>query len=217
MKMWQREPELRSALDDVDAVLVPGGFGKVGLEAMVACLREAREAGMPTLGICLGMQLMVVEWMRYVVGNTKAVSEEWEAEKTTTRVPVTLRPNVVVGLLEGMDTAKLGGTMRLGSHPVALRHGSQVHALYNHQSTTDERHRHRYEVQPKCVPALEESGLRVSGHRDGVVEVVERADASRPLYVGCQFHPEYTSSPFAPHPLVVGWLRAAVGESGCEG
>ena len=153
---------------------------------------------------------MVVEWMRYVVGNTKAVSEEWEAVATSTTLPAASRPDVVVGLLEGMDTAKLGGTMRLGSHPVALRPGSQVHTLYNRQPTTHERHRHRYEVQPACVPALEQSGLRVSGHRDGLVEVVERADADRPLYVGCQFHPEYTSSPFAPHPLVVGWLREAV-------
>lgn len=204
---------VRGALADADAVLVPGGFGATGLDAMVACLREAREAGTPTLGICLGMQLLVVEWMRHVVGNAKAVSEEWEAAATTTNaaVPTTSRPDVVVGLLEGMDTAKLGGTMRLGSHPVALRPGSQVHALYDRQPTTDERHRHRYEVQPACVPALEGSGLRVSGHRDGLVEVVERADTGRPLYVGCQFHPEYTSSPFAPHPLVVGWLRAAAG------
>ena len=208
----ERRAHVRTALDGVDAVLVPGGFGATGLEAIVACLREAREAGIPTLGICLGMQLLVVEWVRHVVGNAKAVSEEWEAAGTTSTLQSSSRSDVVVGLLEGMDTAKLGGTMRLGSHPVELRPGSHVHALYDRQPTTHERHRHRYEVQPAYVPTLEKSGLRVSGHRDGLVEVVERADAGRPLYVGCQFHPEYTSSPFAPHPLVVGWLRAAVGK-----
>lgn len=208
----ERRAHVRAALDGVDAVLVPGGFGATGLEAIVACLREAREAGIPTLGICLGMQLLVVEWVRHVMGNAKAVSEEWEAAGTTSTLQSSSRSDVVVGLLEGMDTAKLGGTMRLGSHPVELRPGSHVHALYDRQPTTHERHRHRYEVQPAYVPTLEKSGLRVSGHRDGLVEVVERADAGRPLYVGCQFHPEYTSSPFAPHPLVVGWLRAAVGK-----
>ena len=195
----------QEALGEADAVVVPGGFGATGLEAMVTCLRVAREAGTPTLGICLGMQLMVVEWMRHVVGRTKAVSQEWLADgasvDTSTEAATTGADDVVVGLLDGMDGAKLGGTMRLGGHEVTLRKHSVVQRLYG-TPTVRERHRHRYEVKPACVPALEASGLRVSGHRDGLVEVVEGG----PRYVGCQYHPEYRSSPFAAHPLLVGLL-----------
>lgn len=199
---------VRQVLSEADAMLLPGGFGATGLHAMMACLHEARTSDLPTLGICLGMQLMVVEWMRHVVGRAHASSHEWleaSAEKTDHLV----KEHMVIGPLEELDNTKLGGTMRLGRHTVSIRPGSRAQTIYGKNNEVFERHRHRYEVQPECVPQLEKSGLRISGHREGLVEIVERADEESSFYVGCQFHPEYTSSPFAPHPLITSWLRAA--------
>ena len=193
---------VKSALESAQAVIVPGGFGSTGLEAMIQCLRVARTEGIPTFGICLGMQLMVVEWIRHVTGNMNVISEEWEVDdEQSKQTSIT-----VVGRLPNLDNSAMGGTMRLGSHQVTLRKGSDAYRIYQHKIHIKERHRHRYEVKPEWVPVLEKSGLRVSGHREGLVEIVEQVD-HHPWYVGCQFHPEYISTPFNPHPLVVDWLH----------
>lgn len=202
--------------NNADAVLVPGGFGATGLDIIIDCLRYAREHRLPTLGICLGMQLMVIEFLRHQCGHTHAMSTEHEQPTKRTN---TSTKDIVIGLLKSWQTTNntsdnnvqkadpstKGGTMRLGAFDVQLRVGSTFQQLYN-ATTVSERHRHRYEVCPHIVPTIEMYGMHVVAHRDGVVEGVEVKH--HPFYIGCQYHPEYNSSPFAPHPLFVGFLRA---------
>ena len=197
-------------LADMDAVLVPGGFGKRGTEGKIAAIRYARENKVPYLGICLGMQLAVVEFARNVAGLAGAHSTEFD--------PATEHP--VIGLItEWQDrTGKLekrsadsdlGGTMRLGGQRCHLAEGSLARDIYGAPEII-ERHRHRYEVNNTLLPALEARGLRVSGRADGtgLCEMVELAD--HPWFVGCQFHPEFTSNPRKGHPLFTAFVRAAL-------
>jgi CTP synthase len=187
-------------LSGVDAVLVPGGFGVRGTEGKIAAVRYARENGVPFFGICLGMQMAVVEYARNVLGLTGANSLEFD-ERTS---------HPVVTLMESQVHVKdKGGTMRLGTYHCALQPGTTAHRLYG---TTDvqERHRHRYEVNNAYRAKLEEAGLVVSGHNPelNLVEMVELP--KHPYFVGCQAHPEFKSKPFLPHPLFSGFIRAAM-------
>ena len=197
-------------LEKMDAILVPGGFGKRGTEGKIAAIRYARENKVPYLGICLGMQLAVVEFARNVAGLAGAHSTEFD--------PATEHP--VIGLItEWQDrTGKLekrsadsdlGGTMRLGGQRCHLAEGSLARDIYGAPEII-ERHRHRYEVNNTLLPALEARGLRVSGRADGtgLCEMVELAD--HPWFVGCQFHPEFTSNPRKGHPLFTAFVRAAL-------
>ena len=151
---------------------------------------------------------MIIEFLRHQCGQSDAISAEHEqCAKHTLN---TQKHNVVIGLLSNRQSGKnkvdtKGGTMRLGTFSMQLRAGSILHDLYK-ATTITERHRHRYEVCPHVVPIIEASGMNVVAHRDGVVEAVEVTN--HPFFVGCQYHPEYGSSPFAPHPLFVGFLRA---------
>ncbi|HVR42780.1 MAG TPA: CTP synthase [Thermoanaerobaculia bacterium] len=185
-------------LASVDGILVGPGFGERGVEGMLRAIRYAREKKVPFFGICLGMQCAVIEFARDVVGLHGAGSTEFD-EDAPYKVIYKLRD------LIGVDA--LGGTMRLGKYPCKLVEGSLAHKAYQ-TDFVEERHRHRYEVNPEHVPQLEAAGLRVTGASpDGkFVEMIEIED--HPWFVGCQFHPEYKSRPTAPHPLFRAFVRA---------
>jgi len=182
-----------------DAVLVPGGFGKRGIEGMIKAVRYARERKVPYFGICLGMQMMVVEYARHMCGLADANSTEFDPG-TQHRVIYKLRE------LKGID--ELGGTMRLGSWPCRLTQNSFAFGAYESQEI-HERHRHRYEFNREYEQQLKAAGLRITGETpDGTyVEICEIAD--HPWYLGCQFHPEFKSKPMEPHPLFKAFIGAA--------
>ncbi len=187
-------------LSDCDAVLVPGGFGVRGTEGKIQAVRFARERRVPFFGICLGMQMAVVEYARHVLGLAGANSTEFD-EQT---------PHPVISLLhsQALVTEK-GGTMRLGRYRCLLKADSVARRAYAREEVS-ERHRHRYEVNNAYRARLSQAGLVISGtnpERD-LVEVVELPD--HPFFVGCQFHPEFQSKPFRPHPLFTGFIHAAV-------
>ncbi len=193
-------------LAGVDAVCVPGGFGIRGVEGKLGALTYAREHGIPTLGLCLGMQCMVIEAARSLAGLPEANSSELDP---ATPDPVIATMAEQVGIVDG--GGDLGGTMRLGSYPAALLPGSQVAAAYGADTAT-ERHRHRYEVNNAYRGRLEEAGLVFSGTSpDGaLVEFVELPAETHPYYVGTQAHPELQSRPTRPHPLFSGLIAAAL-------
>ena len=191
---------IADALAGCKGILVPGGFGDRGIEGMILAAQYARENRIPYLGICLGMQIAVIEFARHVAGWSDAHSAEFDS--ATAHPVIDLMPNQV-----GV-TAK-GGTMRLGKYPCVLTAGTRAQAAYG-QSEIWERHRHRYECSNVFRPALEEAGLRIAGTSpDGrLVEMVELPE--HPWYVGCQFHPEFKSRPDRPHPLFRGFVTAAL-------
>lgn len=193
-------------LGGVDAVCVPGGFGIRGVEGKLGALRYAREHSIPTLGLCLGLQCMVIEAARNMAGITDAASTEFE--------PGTADP-VIATMAEQIDIVDgggdLGGSMRLGAYPAILMEGSQVARAYA-STTVSERHRHRYEVNNAYRPVLEAAGLVISGTSpDGeLVEFVELPAETHPYYVATQAHPELGSRPTRPHPLFSGLIAAAL-------
>ena len=192
--------EGRRLLDEADAVLVPGGFGSRGIEGKIEAVRYAREAGVPFLGICLGMQCAVIEYSRNVLGLEGANSTEFDED--------TAHP--VIHLMEGQKgvTAK-GGTMRLGAYEARLSEGSQIARAYG-ERTISERHRHRFEYNNTYRDQLIEGGLRATGVNPelDLVEVVELAD--HPWFVAVQFHPEFKSQPLSPHPLFASFVGAGL-------
>jgi CTP synthase len=186
-------------LSHVDGILIPGGFGIRGVDGMVEAVRYARNEKIPYFGICLGMQVAVIEWARNMAGLEGADSTEFN-EDAPYRVIFKLRE------LLGVD--EMGGTMRLGAYPSELVPDSFARKAYG-QENISERHRHRYEVNLEFIPKLEAAGLRITGRSpDGkFVEIVEFAD--HPWFLGCQFHPEYKSRPLDPHPLFRDFIAAA--------
>jgi CTP synthase len=195
-----------TALADVDAICVPGGFGVRGIEGKLGALTHARTRGIPALGLCLGLQCMVIEYARSVAGLTDANSAEFD--------PVTPHP-VVATMVDQRDVVSgerdMGGTMRLGLYPAKLAEGSIVAAAYG-QPYVDERHRHRYEVNNDYRARLETAGLVFSGTSpDGrLVEFAELPREVHPYYVGTQAHPEFRSRPTRAHPLFAGLVGAAL-------
>jgi CTP synthase len=190
-------PECIRRLQPYDGILVPGGFGKRGIEGMLHAIRYAREFKVPYFGICLGMQTMVIEFARNVCGLPNADSTEFDPA-TPHRVIYKLRE------LKGVD--ELGGTMRLGAYPCKLAENSFAREAYGAPEIS-ERHRHRYEFNREYEGVLTSHGLRLAGQTpDGMyVEICELPD--HPWYLGCQFHPEFKSKPLEPHPL----FRAFIG------
>ncbi len=193
-------------LADVDAVCVPGGFGIRGLEGKIGALTYARTHGLPTLGLCLGLQCMVIEYARNVAGLDKADSTEFDPDCPE---PVIATMEEQKHYVEG--DGDLGGTMRLGLYAATLTEGSQVHRAYGH-THIEERHRHRYEVNEAYREQLEAAGLVFSGTNPelGLVEFVELPREVHPYYVATQAHPEYRSRPTRPHPLFAGLVGAAI-------
>jgi len=209
---WVASDECRTpvgaqkALGGVDAVLVPGGFGIRGIEGKLGALRWARERAVPTLGICLGLQCMVIEYARNVLGLPGASSTEFDV----------LTPDPVIATMAEQQSivdgaGDLGGTMRLGSYPALLAAGSVVARAYG-SGLAQERHRHRYEVNNAYRERLERGGLRMSGTSpDGaLVEFVELPPEIHPYYVATQAHPEFRSRPHRAHPLFAGLVGAAI-------
>jgi len=197
---FEQNPEVVSAqLADSHGVLVPGGFGKRGIEGKIEAIKYAREQRVPYFGICLGMQVAVIEFARNVAGLTEANSTEF-SEKSA-------HP-VIDLMLEQRDVADKGGTMRLGAYPCVLSKGSQARKSYG-TSEISERHRHRWEFNNDYREQLTEAGLRLTGLSPdkSLVEIVELAD--HPWFVGCQFHPEFKSRPLSPHPLFSHFVKAA--------
>ncbi len=190
-------------LNGVDAVLVPGGFGERGIRGKVAAVRFAREQQIPFLGICLGMQCVVIESMRSILGLAEAHSSEFHPET----------PDPVIDLLPGQrELTNKGATMRLGGYDCHVLAGSLAEKVYG-TSEISERHRHRYEVNNAYRDRLLQSGLTISGTSpDGnLVEMVERSD--HPWFLAVQFHPEYQSTPVSPHPIFTGFVEAALTQS----
>ena len=197
--------DLGATLGHLDGILVPGGFGVRGIEGKVLASRFAREHQIPFLGICLGLQCAVIDFAREVAQLEGANSSEFDA---TTEYPV-------IDILAGQDLDRLGGTMRLGAYPCKLKAGSKAAAAYDAELVY-ERHRHRYEVNPRLRRRLEDAGLVFSGESpDGtLVEIIELAD--HPWYVAGQFHPEFKSRPDRPHPLFKDFVGASLDRAGAE-
>lgn len=198
-------------LENVHGILVPGGFGERGAEGKIAAVRFARERRIPYFGICFGMQMAVIEAARHLAGLEKANSTEFgpTEEPLIGLLTEWTRGNEVER--RGTDD-DLGGTMRLGAYPAVLKEGSKVRDIYG-KADIEERHRHRFEVNIGYRDRLEAAGLTFSGlSPDGVLpEIVELED--HPWFIGVQFHPEYKSRPFEPHPLFASFIKAAVAQS----
>jgi CTP synthase len=198
-------------LEDVDGILVPGGFGERGSEGKILAARFARERGVPYFGICFGMQMAVIEAARDLVGVKQAGSTEFGPT-----------PEPVVGLMtewmrgNELETraanGNLGGTMRLGAYTAKLAKNSRVAKIYG-ETEISERHRHRYEVNTRYRARLEEAGIKFCGMSpDGLLpEIIELP--THPWFIGVQFHPELKSRPFEPHPLFASFIQAAVEQS----
>jgi CTP synthase len=194
------DQSIAERMNAYDAVLVPGGFGDRGTEGKIEAIRYAREAGIPFFGICLGMQMAVVEYARHVCGLEKANSAEFDPDT----------PHPVVDLMpEQRGVKDKGATMRLGAYPCVLSPGSLAAQIYGAQEVS-ERHRHRYEVANEYREQLEAAGLVLSGQSPDstLVEMVELPD--HPYFVGCQFHPEFKSRPHSPHPLFSRFVAASL-------
>lgn len=192
------------AMCEAKGVLVPGGFGTRGTEGMILAAKYARENKVPYLGICLGMQIAVIEYARHICGITDATSEEFNAQAA----------NKLIMFMPEVDKETMGATMRLGLRPTLFQEGSEwsrLRALYHGNSEILERHRHRYEVNPSFIEQLEKGGLSFVGKDDAGVrmEVVEIKD--HPWYVGVQFHPEYLSRVLDPSRPYLGFVAASAG------
>jgi CTP synthase len=192
-------------LSEYDGIIVPGGFGSRGVEGKIAAIRYCREKKVPFLGLCYGMQLMVVEFARDVAGLKEAHTAEVNPKT----------PHPVIDIMPDqkkiISDSSYGGTMRLGAYPAAIKKGTVAARLYGAR-TISERHRHRYEVNLRYIERIERKGLVFSGVSPDrrLMEIAELPADKHPFFVGTQFHPEFKSRPLRPHPLFIGFVRAAL-------
>jgi CTP synthase len=208
-KLENAEAEAMPELEGLDAILVPGGFGARGVEGKIKAVRHAREKGIPYLGICLGMQVAVIEFARHVAHLEGAHSTEFAPDTPHPVIALITEWQDREGRIERRDErSELGGTMRLGAQPAVLEEGSLMARTYG-RSRIEERHRHRYEFNNAYAERLQEAGLVFSGRsEDGsLMEAIELRE--HPWFIGCQFHPEFTSTPRDGHPLFTGFVSAA--------
>lgn len=204
---WVESSELKSdnyetQLQDYDAILIPGGFGKRGVSGMIRAITYARKSGTPYFGICLGMQTACLEFAKNVCELSDSNSTEFKED---------CENPIIFKLRDLVDVEELGGTMRLGAWDCILKDGSLAQEIYNGAETISERHRHRFEFNPSYREILEENGLIFSGISPNkkFVEMVELQKDVHPFFIGCQFHPEYKSKPLDAHPLFVSFVKAA--------
>ena len=198
-------------LKKMDAILIPGGFGKRGTEGKIKAIQFARESKVPFLGICLGMQLAITEYARNVVDLKKANSTEFNPKTPHPVVALISEWKTQDGKIEHRDEASdLGGTMRLGAQKSRIKKNTLAYDIYG--DYVNERHRHRYEVNNNYVKAFVKAGLTISSRtsREKLCEIVELPKKSHPWFLGCQFHPEFTSNPKDAHPLFLSFLKAAL-------
>ena len=201
-KIFEKDPKKLSTLNKLDGIIVPGGFGLSGVQGKIDTIRYAREKGIPYLGLCLGMQLAVVEYAQNVCNLKDAHSKE--VDKKTQHPVIDFIPDQVNILQE----SRYGATMRLGAYPAILKKGSLVHKLYG-KNKVSERHRHRYEVNPEYIETLEEKGLVFSGRSPNGVLMEFMELPGHPYFVATQAHPEFKSRPMKPSPLFDGFIKAA--------
>jgi CTP synthase len=204
-------------LRELDAILVPGGFGDRGIQGKIDAVRFAREQGIPFLGICLGMHMALIEYARHVCGLEGAHSTEMQADTPHPIIALITEWQTADGSVEQRsETSDLGGTMRLGAQPCRLVSGTRTREIYD-VGEISERHRHRYEVNSNYVAMLEDAGMKMSGWSldDELVEIVELP--SHPWFVACQFHPEFKSRPRGGHPLFTSYIEAALSVSNLRG
>jgi len=195
-------------LEKFDGIIVPGGFGESGIEGKLAVIRYAREKKIPYFGLCYGMQLMVIEYARNVLGLKDANTAE--IDKASSALVIDIMPDQKQKLAEG----NYGGSMRLGAYPAHLAHGTVAYEAYK-QDVVQERHRHRYEVNPEYVEKLIQAGLVFSGKSPNghLMEIAELPKKVHPFFLGTQFHPEFLARPLAPHPLFTAFIKAAIKKS----
>jgi len=209
------EREGTACLAGVDAILVPGGFGARGVEGKIQAIEYARENKVPYLGICLGMQLAVIEYARHKAGLTEANSTEFDPDTPQPVVALITEWLDREGKVEHRDASSdLGGTMRLGAQPADIISGTQVQRIYQ-SDVVNERHRHRYEVNNFYLPRLEAAGLKVAARTkvEALCELIElptEGPNAHPWFIGCQFHPEFSSAPRTGHPLFKAFVEAAL-------
>jgi CTP synthase len=208
------EQQGTGALAGFDAILVPGGFGRRGVEGKIAAIQFAREQRIPYLGICLGMQLAVIEFARHCAGLAKANSTEFDPKADQPVIALITEWKNADGRIEQRsETSDLGGTMRLGAQQCPIRQGTLAQRIYG--NTVNERHRHRFEVNNTLRPAIESAGLIVSAEtpHEQLAEIVELPESVHPWFVGVQFHPEFTSTPRRGHPLFISFIEASIARS----
>jgi CTP synthase len=197
-----------ACLEQADAILVPGGFGDRGIEGKIAAVRFARERGIPYLGICLGLQVAIIEYARHVLGLAKAHSTEFDAGTPDPVIALITEWRDIDGSTQARSSeSDLGGTMRLGAQECRLEAGTRAREMYG-RDVIRERHRHRYEFNNRYLERLRAAGLVFAGFStDGLVELIELP--AHPWFVACQFHPEFRSNPRDGHPLFLGFVQAA--------
>ena len=202
---YEKDKSKLSELNDFDGIIVPGGFGKRGTEGMILVADYARRNKIPYLGLCLGMQIMTIAYSRHVLNLSHANSTELDSN-TPDPVITTMQDQI-----EKIKNKNYGATMRLGAYPANLKKGSIAETSYR-KSKISERHRHRYEINPKYIDQLEKAGLVFSGKSpDGILmEIAELSKTVHPFYLGTQFHPELKSRPLIPHPLFIAFIKACV-------
>jgi CTP synthase len=204
-------PETQARLQAADAVLVPGGFGERGVQGKIQAVTYARTQKVPYLGICLGMQVATIEYARNVAGLTQANSTEFDLQCQQPVIALIDEWQEADGTVQKRDAnSKLGGTMRLGAQSSDVAPGTLAHRIYGDVVT--ERHRHRYEVNEKYLPALREAGLVISAltQREHLTEIVELPPSVHPWFMAVQFHPEFKSTPWDGHPLFNAYIAAAL-------
>jgi len=197
------DANVAAALEGCDGIIVPGGFGTRGAEGKIACVRHARENRLPYLGICLGFQMAVVDYARNVCGLSDANSTEFEPDCKTPVISILPEQKKIEGL---------GGNMRLGGQDVEIRPGTLAAELFNGAKNIRQRFRHRFEVDPQYIEALEKAGLVFSGKHPvhPIMQILELPRDAHPYFIGSQFHPELTSRPLRPQPMFVGLVAAAI-------
>ncbi|MBP6060541.1 MAG: CTP synthase [Candidatus Pacebacteria bacterium] len=215
-EQYEKNPKLLSDLDKLDGIIVPGGFGNRGVEGMILTADYARKNKIPYFGLCLGMQILTIAYARNILGLKDANSTEMD-QKTTNPVIATMADQV-----EKIKNKNYGGTMRLGTYPCHLTSGTVAFDSYADSGSyklktktyklINERHRHRYEVNPEYVEKLEKAGLVFSGKSPSgvLMEIAELPKTEHPFYLGTQFHPEFLSRPLAPHPLFTDFVKACI-------
>jgi len=203
-KLEQKDKSAWKDLKSCAGILVPGGFGIRGIEGKIAAAKYARENNIPYLGLCLGMQIMSIEFARHALKNSKITSEEFDEKCELSK------SNYIIHFLPGQSHARAkGGTLRLGAYPCKLVKNTLAHKLYK-KDLIEERHRHRYEFNNEYLKPLEEQGFKASGiyQKEKLVEIAEITP--HPFMIGSQFHPEFLSRPLQPHPLFDGFIKASI-------